>query len=120
MLLPSEIIKAKTQVVIGKPTSSQAILREMMKKQGVKSLFVGLDAQLARDSSFYALFFGGYEFFGYMFRTNFPSMPNELNYFLRYDPVFWNLFGVVVAKLGRKRANTYDNHSAPVNVSHSC
>jgi hypothetical protein len=85
VLLPSEIIKAKTQVVIGKPTSSQEILKEMMKKQGVKSLFVGLDAQLARDASFYALFFGGYELFCYMFRTNFPSMPDEVNYFLRYE-----------------------------------
>ena len=82
VLLPSEIIKAKTQVVIGKPTSSQQILKEMMKQQGMKSLFVGLDAQLARDASFYAVFFGGYELSCYMFKTYAPSMPDELNYFI--------------------------------------
>ncbi len=41
VLLPSEIIKAKTQVEI-KATSSQEILRTMMKRQGLKSLFVGM------------------------------------------------------------------------------
>ena len=84
VLLPSEIVKAKTQVVIGRPTSSQEILREMIKRQGLKSLFVGLDAQLCRDSSFYAVFFGGYELSCYMFRTYVPGMPDELNYFIRY------------------------------------
>ena len=47
-------------------------------------MLIGLDAQLARDASFYAFFFGGYEVFTYMFRTHVPSMPDELNYFLRY------------------------------------
>jgi solute carrier family 25 carnitine/acylcarnitine transporter 20/29 len=41
VLLPSEIIKAKTQVEVG-ATSSQEILRTMMKRQGVRSLFVGM------------------------------------------------------------------------------
>jgi len=45
-------------------------------------MFVGLDAQLMRDSSFYALFFGGYELSCYCFRTYVPSMPDELNYFM--------------------------------------
>ena len=58
VLLPSEIIKAKTQVEV-KATSSQEILRTMLKRQGVKSLFVGFDAQLMRDGPFYAFFFGG-------------------------------------------------------------
>lgn len=80
VLLPSEIVKAKTQVAEG--VSSGDIYKKMMKKQGVKSLFVGLDSQLARDGSFYAVFFGGYEMFCYTFRTLFPSMPDELNYFM--------------------------------------
>ena len=37
-----------------------------------------------RDSSFYAVFFGGYELSCYLFRTYCPSMPDELNYFIRY------------------------------------
>jgi hypothetical protein len=83
VLLPSEIIKAKTQVVIGEHVTSQQILKKMLKKQGVRSLFVGFDAQLMRDAPFYAFFFGGYEVSCYMFRTYVPSMPDELNYFMR-------------------------------------
>mmetsp|Transcript_16176 Transcript_16176/g.37263 ORF Transcript_16176/g.37263 Transcript_16176/m.37263 type:complete len:299 (+) Transcript_16176:123-1019(+) len=82
VLLPSEIVKAKTQISTERHVTSQQIVREMMKRQGLRSFFVGFDAQLARDSSFYALFFGGYELSCYCFRTFVPSMPDELNYFL--------------------------------------
>jgi Mitochondrial carrier protein len=54
-----------------------------------------LDAQLARDSSFYALFFGGYEMNCYLFRTYVPSMPEELNYFLSGG--FAGMFGWALA-----------------------
>lgn len=81
VLLPSEIVKAKTQVIVGSHTSDQ-IMKDMIKRGGYRSLFVGLDAQLMRDSSFYAFFFGSYEVFTYLFRTHVPSMPDELNYFL--------------------------------------
>jgi hypothetical protein len=83
VLLPSEVIKAKTQVVIGKQVSSQEILRKMVNRQGIRSLFVGFDAQLCRDAPFYAFFFGSYEMFCYGFRTFVPTMPEELNYFMR-------------------------------------
>jgi hypothetical protein len=83
VLLPSEIVKAKTQVVIGESVTSTEIVRRMIKKQGLKSLFVGFDAQIMRDAPFYAFFFGGYELSCYMFRTHVPSMPDELNYFIR-------------------------------------
>lgn len=83
VLLPSEVIKAKTQVVIGKQVSSQEILQTMMKRQGLRSLFVGFDAQLCRDAPFYAFFFGSYEVLCYSFRTLVPSIPNEVNYFIR-------------------------------------
>jgi len=82
VLLPSEIIKAKTQISTERHVTSQQIIRQMLKKQGIRSLFIGFDAQLARDSSFYALFFGGYELSCYFFRTFVPSMPDELNYFI--------------------------------------
>lgn len=82
VLLPSEIVKAKTQVTTQRNVTSQEIVKQMMKKQGLRSMFVGFDAQLCRDSSFYALFFGGYELSCYFFRTYVPSMPDELNYFL--------------------------------------
>ncbi len=82
VLLPSEIIKAKTQISTERNVTSQQIVRQMLKRQGIRSLFVGFDAQLARDSSFYALFFGGYELSCYFFRTFVPSMPDELNYFI--------------------------------------
>ena len=95
VLLPSEIIKAKTQIVIGKPISSQQILSEMMKKQGPKSLFVGLDAQLCRDASFYAIFFGGYELSCYMLKNMFPTIPDELNYFMSGG--FAGMFGWAIA-----------------------
>lgn len=81
VLLPSEIVKAKTQVVVGSHTSDQ-IMKDMIKRSGYKSLFVGLDAQIMRDASFYAFFFGSYEVFVYSFRTYVPSMPDELNYFM--------------------------------------
>lgn len=83
VLLPSEIVKAKTQVTTQRNVTSQDIVRQMIQKQGlVRSMFVGLDAQLCRDASFYAVFFGGYELSCYAFRTYVPSMPDELNYFL--------------------------------------
>lgn len=84
VLLPSEVIKAKTQVVVGRSVSSQEIVRQMIKSQGMRSMFVGFDAQLCRDAPFYAFFFGGYDLFVYGFKTYVPTMPEELNYFLRY------------------------------------
>lgn len=82
VLLPSEIIKAKLQVVVGRNVTAQEVIRKVIKRQGYSGLFAGLDAQLARDSSFYAVFFGGYELFCFGFRTFVPSMPDELNYFI--------------------------------------
>jgi solute carrier family 25 (mitochondrial ornithine transporter) member 2/15 len=82
VLLPSEIIKAKLQVVVGENVTAQEIMKQMIRKQGYRSFATGLDAQLARDASFYAVFFGGYELFCYLFRTHVPSMPDELNYFI--------------------------------------
>jgi hypothetical protein len=83
VLLPSEVIKAKTQVVVGNEHSSSFdVYKKMMRKQGWKSLFVGLDSQLMRDGPFYAVFFGGYDLCCYSFRTYVPSMPDEVNYFL--------------------------------------
>jgi Mitochondrial carrier protein len=82
VLLPSEVIKAKLQVVVGESVSSGQVWKQMLAKQGYRSLFVGLDSQLARDAAFYAVFFGGYEMSCYMFRTHVPSMPDELNFFI--------------------------------------
>lgn len=83
VLLPSEIVKAKTQVVVGNMESSSAdIYKKMIKKHGIRSLFVGFDAQIMRDAPFYAFFFGTYELNCYLFRTYIPSMPEELNYFM--------------------------------------
>jgi len=82
VLLPSEVVKAKTQVIIGKHVSSKEIVQKMIKSQGMRSMFVGFDAQLCRDAPFYAFFFGGYDLFVYGFKTYVPIMPDELNYFL--------------------------------------
>eukprot|EP00548_Thalassiothrix_antarctica_P004645 CAMPEP_0194142582 /NCGR_PEP_ID=MMETSP0152-20130528/11812_1 /TAXON_ID=1049557 /ORGANISM="Thalassiothrix antarctica, Strain L6-D1" /LENGTH=255 /DNA_ID=CAMNT_0038841583 /DNA_START=161 /DNA_END=928 /DNA_ORIENTATION=- len=82
VLLPSEIIKAKMQVVVGTNSSSNQIIKKMLAKQGIRSLFVGLDAQLMRDCSFYGFFFGSYELMTFFFRNYVPSMPDEVNYFL--------------------------------------
>mmetsp|Transcript_14852 Transcript_14852/g.30358 ORF Transcript_14852/g.30358 Transcript_14852/m.30358 type:complete len:296 (-) Transcript_14852:950-1837(-) len=83
VLLPSEVVKAKTQVVVGgTEASSTDVYRKMIRKQGVRSLFMGFDAQIMRDAPFYAFFFGTYELNCYFFRTYIPSMPEELNYFL--------------------------------------
>jgi solute carrier family 25 ornithine transporter 2/15 len=81
-LLPSEVVKAKLQVVVGRSATTGEIWKQMVAKQGLRSLACGLDAQLARDASFYAVFFGGYELSCYMFRTYVPSMPDELNFFI--------------------------------------
>lgn len=87
VLLPSEVVKAKTQVLVGnaadgKGLSSSDVYNKMIRKQGLKSLFTGLDSQLARDGSFYAVFFGGYELLRYSFRTFAPGVPDELSAFL--------------------------------------
>jgi solute carrier family 25 ornithine transporter 2/15 len=81
VLLPSEIVKAKTQVLIGEHSSAE-VVREMMQRQGIRSMFIGFDSQIMRDAPFYAVFFGGYELNCYLFRTYVPSMPDELNFFL--------------------------------------
>jgi len=82
VLLPSEVVKAKTQVAVGENISSADIVRKMIRKQGLKSFFCGLDSQLMRDGPFYAIFFGGYEMNCYLFKKYIPSIPDELNYFL--------------------------------------
>jgi solute carrier family 25 (mitochondrial ornithine transporter) member 2/15 len=83
-LLPSEVVKAKTQVAtdVGHASSSSYIYNKMIKTQGYKSLMCGFDAQIVRDGAFYGVFFGGYELFCYSFKTLVPSIPDELNYFL--------------------------------------
>jgi hypothetical protein len=82
VLLPSEIVKSKMQVVVGKNVTAKEVMKKMISKQGYTSFAVGLEAQLCRDASFYAVFFGGYELFCYLFRTHVPSMPDELNFFI--------------------------------------
>ncbi|GKY99132.1 hypothetical protein MPSEU_000868700 [Mayamaea pseudoterrestris] len=82
VLLPSEVLKAKLQVVVGDSVTARQTWNKMYASRGMRSLFVGLDAQLARDSAFYAVFFGSYELSCYMFRTYAPSMPEELNFFV--------------------------------------
>jgi hypothetical protein len=83
VLIPSEIVKAKTQVIVGNDkASSTEVYKKMIRQHGVRSLFVGFDAQIMRDAPFYAFFFGTYELNCYLFRTYVPSMPEELNYFL--------------------------------------
>lgn len=81
-LLPGDVIKAKTQVMKGTGLSSNHVLKKMLKRQGVKSLFCGLDGQLMLNGAFYAVFFGSYDLNCYLFRTHVPNMPEELNYFL--------------------------------------
>lgn len=95
VLLPSEVVKAKTQVIVGSGASSTDIFKQMIQKQGIKSMFIGLDSQLMRDGPFYAVFFGGYEMSCYLFRTYVPAMPDELNYFLSGG--FAGMFGWAVA-----------------------
>lgn len=82
VLLPSEIVKAKLQILEGSGGQASQVMKTMIQQQGYASFMTGLDAQLARDASFYAVFFGGYELFVHLFRTLTPSMPEELNYFL--------------------------------------
>lgn len=86
VLLPSEIIKAKTQVLVGSSSSglsSRDVYRKILNKQGYKGLLVGLDSQIMRDAPFYAVFFGGYELNCYLFKTYCSSfMSDQLIYFM--------------------------------------
>jgi len=94
VLLPSEVIKAKTQVTVGS-TSSKEVLQTMIKRNGFKSLFCGLDAQLMRDGSFYTVFFGTYQLNCHMCRTYLPSVPDEVNFF--FSGGFAGMFGWMFA-----------------------
>lgn len=80
--MPFEIIKAKTQVVVERCVTSQEVIQRMVQRQGYTSFACGLEAQFARDGAFFAAFFGGYELFKYMLKTNMPNMPDELHCFL--------------------------------------
>eukprot|EP00751_Fragilariopsis_kerguelensis_P003330 CAMPEP_0170816214 /NCGR_PEP_ID=MMETSP0733-20121128/39077_1 /TAXON_ID=186038 /ORGANISM="Fragilariopsis kerguelensis, Strain L26-C5" /LENGTH=205 /DNA_ID=CAMNT_0011175233 /DNA_START=1 /DNA_END=618 /DNA_ORIENTATION=+ len=69
VLLPSDIIKAKTQVSTLPTITSQQIVRQMLQS----------------DSTFFACFFGGYQLSCYTIREWFPShrqLPDEVVYFL--------------------------------------
>lgn len=67
----------------------------MIKTHGYKSLLCGFDAQLMRDGVFYGVFFGGYDLFCHTLQTAFPSIPEELNYFLSGG--FAGMLGWIVA-----------------------
>lgn len=83
VLLPSEVIKAKLQVIVGKTSSATEVMAKMIARQGrIRAFMIGFDAQLARDASFYATFFGGYEMFCYLFGKYVPDMPDQLKYFM--------------------------------------
>lgn len=83
VLNPSEVIKAKIQTTEGfECASSIEIIKRMIGKHGIKSLFCGLDSQIIRDGVFYAAFFGMYEMNCHLLSKYFPSIPKDLNYFL--------------------------------------
>lgn len=81
VLLPSEVIKARTQVAVGAQSSGH-VAREMLRRQGLRSFCVGFEGQVLTIAPFYAFFFGSYDLLCYLFRTNVPAMPEELSFFL--------------------------------------
>jgi hypothetical protein len=101
VLLPSAIIMAESQVVVGSHNSDQILIQEMMRRGGMKSFAVGLDGQLMRNGSVYAFFSRSYEVLTCLFRTHHvPSMLDELNNFLSggftWMLVGWTSHGHVV------------------------
>lgn len=67
VLIPSEVVKVRAQMedsvkVAGRssPTSLE-MMNLVWRRQGMRGMFAGFDAQIARDGLFYSLFFGSYE-----------------------------------------------------------
>ena len=83
VLIPSEVIKTKTQVSTTPNVSSWTITKDIIRRQGVvRGLFNGMDAQIMRDAPFYACFFGGYEALVRTGKHFFPSVNEEVIFFM--------------------------------------
>jgi len=87
-LCPSEIVKTRTQLEVAnaktsglKAPTSMDILKKVWRLQGMAGLYTGIDAQIARDGLFYAVFFGSYEILVRAFRKH-TSLPDEANFFI--------------------------------------
>jgi hypothetical protein len=80
VLIPSEVIKSRTQIQRAEVSSSE-ITRRIMSERGMRGFFAGLDAQFARDAAFYAAFFGSYDLLCRGLKSMAPSCPDELVYF---------------------------------------
>jgi hypothetical protein len=81
VLIPSEIIKTKTQVSTTAGVTSWTVTKSILSRQGVRGLFCGLDAQFARDGPFYAVFFGGYDAMVRLGKSAYPDVNDEALYF---------------------------------------
>ena len=82
VLIPSEIIKTKTQVSTTPGVTSWTVTKDILGRQGVRGLFAGLDGQFARDGPFYAVFFGGYDSMVRLGKSAYPDVNDEALYFV--------------------------------------
>jgi len=82
VLIPSEVIKSRTQMETKQGVGSWDIFKKMIKTGGAKTMFTGLDAQFARDIPFYMVFFGSYDALVYSGKQLFPNTNQEVVYFM--------------------------------------
>lgn len=92
VLCPSEVIKNKAQMQTSATESlnSKQITQMILKRQGIRGMFTGLESQVMRDAPFYAVFFGSYDL-GVALLKKHTSLP---------DPAIFFITGGVVGPLG--------------------
>lgn len=63
VLCPCDVIKCRAQVALsrGLPHALTDVVRRCLKSEGMRGLYTGMGAQIARDIPFYATFFGSYD-----------------------------------------------------------
>lgn len=87
-LCPADNVKCRVQYIANalKPgeraPSAMDVAQRILREQGPRGFFHGLDAQIMRDGPFYMLFFGGYEISVLTLRRLVPSLPDEAHFFI--------------------------------------
>lgn len=85
-LCPSDVVKCRIQMTTSVKGSAgdmsvSAMAKAIVRQNGVKGLFVGLNAQLLRDIPFGAAFFGSYEILCQLFKRH-SKLSDSTIYFM--------------------------------------
>lgn len=85
VLCPADVVKCHTQMASSHAGASKVGSVDIARRlwgRGLSGFYKGFEAQLLRDGAFYACFFGSYDVCGHLLQAGFPSLPDQVRYFL--------------------------------------